>query len=281
MGALVGLLFAIGVTTVMLAWHRGQDVESLGATSQAEREAAAEQHRHQLQTWFKRFGVALLVAVMTAGVTGLLSLALLAAGVSACVPAMLARRKANALALEIEAAWPDVIDSVTSSVRAGMSLPESLCALAELGPEPLRPRFAKFASDYRTSADFETSVIRLKAELADPVGDRICEALLSARDVGGTDLGRTLRSLGDFIRQDLRFRGEARARQSWTINGARLAVGAPWVVLVLLCTRPGAADAYSSATGTLIILFSAVVTVVAYWLMMRLGQLPQQRRFVA
>lgn len=280
MGALVGLLFAIGVATVILAWHqhgRGAVLD----VSPAEREAAARHRRRTANSWFKRLGIALLVAVTTAGITGLLSLALLAAGVSALIPAMLAKRRANATALQIEAAWPDVIDSINSSVRAGMSLPESLCALADQGPEPLRASFAKFTSWYRTTANFEESVANLKAELADPVGDRICEALLAARDVGGTDLGRTLRSLGDFIRQDLRFRGEARARQSWTINGARLAVGAPWAVLILLCTRPGTTDAYATLTGTMIILVSAGVTVLAYLLMMRLGSLPRQRRFVA
>ncbi|MFZ1363206.1 MAG: type II secretion system F family protein [Candidatus Nanopelagicales bacterium] len=280
MGALVGLLFAIGVATVLLVWHRhGQGEVATGSV--VEIATAARQRRRTVNVWLKRIGIAILAAIATAGITGLLSLALLAAGVSAMVPALLAKRRANAIALQVEAAWPDVIDSIISSVRAGMSLPESLCALASQGPEPLRASFSKFTSRYRTTANFEESVANLKAELSDPVGDRVCEALLAARDVGGTDLGRTMRSLGDFIRQDLRFRGEARARQSWTINGARLAVGAPWVVLILLCTRPGTTAAYATWTGTMIILISAAVTVLAYWLMMRLGSLPKQPRFVA
>ena len=36
------------------------------------------------------------------------------------------------------------------------------------------------------------------------------------------------------LREDLRTRGELRARQSWTVNGARVAVCAPWLVLALL-----------------------------------------------
>lgn len=279
MGALVGLIFAIGVATVTLAWHR-HAYDAQPNSSIAERDLIVRQRQHGVKMWVKRIGIALLVAVTVAGITGLLSVAVLAGALSAMVPAMLAKRRENAAALQIEAAWPDVIDSINSSVRAGMSLPESLCVLATQGPEPLRDSFGKFASWYRTSANFEESVANLKVELGDPVGDRVCEALLAARDVGGTDLGRTMRSLGDFIRQDLRFRGEARARQSWTINGARLAVGAPWVVLILLCTRPGTSDAYATFIGTLIIVVSAVVTVLAYWLMMRLGSLPKQPRFV-
>lgn len=280
MGALVGLIFAIGISTCILGWRES------GYRSNQSIDAAVDDVSHNkraalVRSWFKRLAVALLVGIVGVGVTGLLSLGLLAAAVTVAIPGMLERRRATRQALVVEASWPDVLDSIISSVRAGMSLAESLCALAERGPEPLREPFSKFASEYRTSANFEASIIMLKAELADPVADRICEALLAARDVGGTDLGKTLRSLGDYIRQDLRFRGEARARQSWTVNGARLAVGAPWVVLVLLCTRPGTTEAYASLTGTLIIGVSALVTVVAYLLMMHLGQLPQQRRFVS
>jgi tight adherence protein B len=50
--------------------------------------------------------------------------------------------------------------------------------------------------------------------------------------VGGGDLGRLLRSLSTFLREDARTRSELESRQAWTVNGARLAVSAhettPW-----------------------------------------------------
>ena len=49
--------------------------------------------------------------------------------------------------------------------------------------------------------------------------------------------------MSQFMRQDLRTRGELEARQSWTVNGARLAAAAPWVVLALLSSRPETASA--------------------------------------
>ena len=52
-----------------------------------------------------------------------------------------------------------------------------------------------------------------------------------AREVGGTDLGRLLRTLSAFLREDARTRAELETRQGWTVNAARLAVAAPWIVL--------------------------------------------------
>jgi tight adherence protein B len=99
--------------------------------------------------------------------------------------------------------------------------------------------------------------------------------------VGGSELGVLLEALNQFLRQDLRTRGELEARQSWTVGGARVAVAAPWVILLMLSTRPEASQAYASSTGTLLILIGAAVTVFAYWLMLRLGALPTEKRVLA
>jgi tight adherence protein B len=174
--------------------------------------------------------------------------------------------------------WPDAIDNLGSAVRAGLSLPESLAQLAIRGPQELRPAFASFAQDYRASGRFDDALDVLKARLADPVGDRIVESLRIAREVGGTDLGRLLRTLSTFLRQDARTRSELEARQGWTVNAARLAVAAPWVVLLLLATRPESVRAYDTATGALVLLLGAGVTCAAYLLMLRVARLPDEQR---
>lgn len=174
--------------------------------------------------------------------------------------------------------WPDVVDHVTSAVRAGLALPEALVQLAERGPEELREAFAAFADDYRASGRFGESLDRLKVRLSDPVADRLIEALRIAREVGGSDLGRLLRSLSAFLRDEARSRSELEARQSWTVNAARLAMAAPWVVLLLLSTRGTALQAYQSGTGVMVLVVGGVASVVAYLLMVRLGRLPEERR---
>lgn len=80
------------------------------------------------------------------------------------------------------------------------------------------------------------------------------------------------------LREDMRTRGELEARQSWTVNGAKVAVAAPWLVLALLATRPQAAAAYATTAGAVVLLIGAVVSVIAYRLMLRLGRLPEEER---
>ena len=173
------------------------------------------------------------------------------------------------------------VDNLASAVRAGMSLPEALAGLGTRGPEPLRPAFRSFALDYQASGRFGDALDRLKATLADPVGDRVVEGLRIAREVGGGDLGRLLRNLSGYIRDDLRTRSELESRQAWTVNGARLAVAAPWLVLFLLCFQPEVIGRYSSPGGVIVLVGGAISCLVAYRLMVRIGRLPTDRRILA
>ena len=75
-----------------------------------------------------------------------------------------------------------------------------------------------------------------------------------------------------------RTRAELETRQGWTVNAARLALCAPWAVLLLLASKPGAVDAYSSTAGTVVLLGGAAVSFVAYRVMMRIARLPTERR---
>jgi tight adherence protein B len=174
--------------------------------------------------------------------------------------------------------WPEVVDNITSAVRAGMSLPESLAQVGQRGPEQLRRPFRRFGEDYRATGQFNVCLDRLKAALAHPTGDRIVESLRLARDVGGTDLGRLLRTLSAFLREDARTRAELESRQTWTVNAARLAVAAPWIMLGLLSLRPEAVRAYNSGSGLLVLAVGGGVCLLAYRLMLRLGRLPQEER---
>lgn len=175
--------------------------------------------------------------------------------------------------------WPDVVDHLIASIRSGNALPDALALLATAGPEPLRAAFAEYARDYRATASFGGSVDRLKASLGDPIADRILETLRMARDVGGTELPGVLRSLAASLREESSLRAEVDARQSWVRNAAKLGVAAPWLILLLLATRPEAAAAYNSGIGTTVIAGGAALSVVAYRIMLSLGRLPEERRW--
>lgn len=284
MGALLGLVLGVGL---LLVWQSfsGADDRPRPPRRTARRtslrdtlaQAGAESlSPASLVASSVVMGVVVLAAtlvisgsVMIAGAFGLLA---------AYAPLAFVRFRAARRRDELRELWPDVVDHLASAVRAGLSLPEALAQLATRGPEPLRRPFARFGEDYRVTGRFDDCLDRLKAHLADPVGDRIVESVRVARQVGGSELGRLLRTLSTFLRADARTRGEIEARQSWTVNAARLAIASPWLVLGFLSLRPESVARYDSRAGFIVLAFGATVCVVCYRLMLRIGRLPPEER---
>lgn len=226
-------------------------------------------------------GAAVAVFVVVLLVTATVSISACFAVFGFAAPVALVSRLRRRRTTELRELWPEVVDNLTSAVRAGLSLPEALSSLGTRGPEQLRAPFASFGSRYRTSGRFMHCLDLLKDDLSDPVADRICETLRVAREVGGTDLGRVLRTLSTFLREDARTRAELETRQGWTVNAARLAVAAPWAVLLLLATQQTTLEAYDSAVGAGLLVGGGAVCLVAYRVMMRIGRLPEDKRVLA
>jgi tight adherence protein B len=223
-------------------------------------------------------GVALVVGLGVLGISASPPIAVCFGLIAGWGPVAGVRSRARSRRVVLRELWPEAVDNLSSGVRAGLSLPEALAQLGERGPVELRDAFAAFARDYRSSGRFGEALDALKERLADPVADRICEALRITREVGGSDLGRLLRTLSAFLREDARTRAELQARQSWTINAARLAVAAPWAVLAILATRPESVRPYNSLAGVLVLAVGAGLSAVAYRLMLRLARLPEEQR---
>ena len=207
--------------------------------------------------------------------------ALVFGAMAAYSPVVVVAARARRRQREFAEVWPEAVDNLASAVRAGLSLPDAVSALATTGPEALRSDFAQFALDYQVTGRFSECLDRLKERLADPVGDRVVEGLRIAREVGGGELGRLLRNLSTYLRDDARTRSELEARQAWTVNGARLAVASPWLVLLFMSFQSEVIHRYASPAGVAVLAVGAAACLVAYRLMMRIGRLPVERRILS
>ena len=280
-GALLGLVLGVGL---LLIWRSGSRAPRprTGPGRVGRRQqvlaAAGLTGINAAQLLALQVGLAVLVLVVVLLTTGTVTISLAFAVFGFVLPLAQVRRLAAKRRADLREVWPEVVDNLGSAVRAGMSLPEALSALAVRGPDVLRPPFARFAAEYRSTGRFGMCLDRLKEDLADPVGDRIVETLRVAREVGGSDLGRVLRTLATFLREDARARAELETRQGWVVQAARLAVAAPWAVLLLLATQSTTLDAYDSPLGTALLGIGGAVCLVAYRLMLRIGRLPQDVR---
>ena len=214
-------------------------------------------------------------------VSGTPPVAVLFGAMAGFLPVWIVSGRARRRQRDFAEVWPEAVDNLASAVRAGLSLPDALAGLSMRGPEPLRDSFAAFALDYQVTGRFGQCLDRLKDRLSDPVGDRVVEGLRVAREVGGGELGRLLRNLSGYLRDELRTRSEMESRQAWTVNGARLAVAAPWLVLLMMSFQPEVIHRYASPAGTVVLAVAAATCLVAYRLMMRIGRLPAERRILS
>lgn len=283
MGALVGLGFGLGCLLIWTAFRAPRPTPRPGRRAPRTDELLAEAGIRDVaprSLLLLCIGTAVAATVVVLGLTRTVPIAVVLGALAGYLPLAVVRGRARRRQRELAEVWPEAVDDLASAVRAGMSLPDAVAALAVRGPEPLRPAFDAFALDYQVSGRFGDCLDRLKERLADPVGDRVVEGLRIAREVGGGELGRLLRNLSGYLRDDLRTRSELEARQSWAVNGARVATAAPWVVLILMSTQREVVERYRSTAGAVVLVVGALLCVCAYRLMMRLGRLPVERRIL-
>lgn len=185
---------------------------------------------------------------------------------------LLKQRKLERRRTQLAALWPELLDHMISGLRSGLSIAETLVGLADRGPELARPIFNECQLRLGKGADLSQIFNYIKEEFDDPVADQVCEVLDFARGTGSRDTAITLRTLGDFIRSDIAVRGEIGAKLGWIKNSAAVAALAPWILLLILSSQPSTIRAYSTASGTLIILVGIALSFIAYIWMMRVGR---------
>jgi tight adherence protein B len=181
----------------------------------------------------------------------------------------------------LRAVWPGLVDHLRQAVRSGAGVGDAVWALADVVPGELRPAFVSYQQSLEAGHTVSQSLTALKADIANPVADRIIEALRMAHEVGGPELPRILSELQTSVRADWQVREDALAKQAWIRAASKLGVAAPWIVLVLISGRPETQSSYSEPAGIALLVVGAVVSGFAFKLMQKLGTLPQEKRWLA
>jgi tight adherence protein B len=225
---------------------------------------------------------AVLLTVGAAGgytIYGGLPAALVAGVCAATAPIAAARSRRRARQERARDSWPRMIEEIRmQAVSLGRSVPQALLGVGLRGPDELRPAFAAAQREWSMSTEFERTLDVLKQQLADPTADAVCETLLIAHEVGGTDLDQRLRGLIDDRIEDQQGRKDARSKQA----GVRFA---RWFVLFvplgMAVVGIGIGDgraAYGTPIGQTLVL-AAFAMIGACWIWAgQLLKLPVERR---
>jgi tight adherence protein B len=187
------------------------------------------------------------------------------------------RRRANrSSAME---AWPRILEEVrilTSSL--GRSVPQALFEAGKRAPVELRPAFAAAQREWLLSTDFGRTMTVLKAGLADPTADAVCETLLVAHQVGGSDLDQRLEALIVDRVQDTQGRKDAKAKQAGARFARRFVLVVPAGMALAGMSVGTGRDAYRSGSGQALVA-AAVLLVAVCWLWAgRIMRLPEEER---
>lgn len=193
-------------------------------------------------------------------------------------PLILKKRREVKRHLLLAGLWPELLDHMISGLRSGLSIAETIVGLASRGPEISRPIFKSCQELLHSGSDIAVIFLFIKGEFNDPIADQVCEVLDFARGTGSRDTAITLRTLGDFIRGDIAVRGEISAKLGWVKNSAVIAAAAPWILLLILSSQPSTLQAFSTSTGTLILLIGVGMSALAYFWMSKVGRVPSVPR---
>ena len=182
----------------------------------------------------------------------------------------LIRARSNAL--------PEVIELIISGLQSGMSISETLESLGNIGPKYVQTDFKRFAENLREGSEFALEIEKLKDQFKDSNADQLFETLIYANAFGGRNTIKILHELTDFLAEDIAIRSEIMARFGWIKNSAVLAAIAPWLLLLILRTQESARIAYQQSTGQIFLLTGVFTSVIAYFWMQKIAQLPKSKR---
>lgn len=290
-GFVVAMVGAYGVyllwTALVFGW-RGLAPTPASAKQASRVRSGVRLREYLVQAGVDRLGVKEFVAVtMVLFLVGWLvgwvlfnSVAGIMVGIAATtVPLLSATARRRARLDKARDAWPRMIEELRlQAVNLGRSIPQALFAVGERAPQEMRDGFEVAHREWLMSTNFDRTLDVLKAQLADPTADAVCETLLIAHEVGGTDVDRRLQALIDDRILDLQGRKDARARQA----GAKFA---RWFVLVVpigmalvgQSIATGRA-AYQSPGATLWIGIALAIIGLCWWWASQLMQLPAEER---
>ena len=194
-------------------------------------------------------------------------------------PLALVRMRARQRRAVMRDLWPDAVDNIASAVRAGLSLPEALSQLGPRGPEQLRPAFAAFAEDYRATGRFQR-VPRPAQGPAQRPGRRPPRRVPAHRPRGRRQRPRP--AAAHPVGLPARGRPHpGRARDPAGLDRQRgPARGGRAVARAGAAVRPARSPCRPTAgpPASLVLAVGAVLSLVAYRVMVRIGRLPEDER---
>jgi tight adherence protein B len=197
----------------------------------------------------------------------------------AAAPLLTAASRARRAAEQAAGRWPDFLAALRGRLSAGESLPDATAAAAAAAGDRLAGLAHRLEEGRSSGRPFAATLAEVRADWADPLADRVLTTLAAAAGIGGERVGAVLSGLAGSVADELRLRRAHQAALTEQRLTAGVALGAPWALLLLTtATNPQSAAAYSTATGTWVVLAGLAATSAGFWLSRRAARLSHMPR---
>ena len=224
------------------------------------------------------FSLPLLFGLLLYFLTGVLGLAVCLALLGAGVELELLRLKAISRSNALDKVWPAVFDSFQNAAQAGIGLEEQLEYLAQRGPLLVRIYFQEFSILLDRGVALESASQHFRSRVGHRQADYLTLMLELSNELGSRSMASNWERAANEIRAEQAILGQVLAKQGWVAGSAKVALLAPWLIALVLIQVPQNKTAFASELGALILVLGLALSLLAYALVNKMGQLPMPGR---
>lgn len=195
-----------------------------------------------------------------------LVLAILGTALLACGPWLIIRRMAERHRQRIEDQLADAMVSLSSAVKAGLSLAQALGVLADQSPKPIQAEFRRIVTEYEMGKPLDKTLEEARYRLKSENFALFAAALMASRQSGGK-LNETIERIAVSIRELQRLERKIQSETAMARRSAIYMALAPLFILVMyfFIDPDAVALLFRTPVGKLLLATTVVLNLVAYF----------------
>jgi len=177
--------------------------------------------------------------------------------------------------------WAADLEMLASSIGCGLSNSEALRLLGQRSSPTWRSTFELLQNNYSRRENLALALVETKHTVADHRFDLLAELLVAHIQFGGAGLVDSLSRSAANSRAQSATEDDVKARLRSVLAITRLGVLAPWVMALLLSSRPENLSAFFNDSGPWVLACGGLLTMAAWRLVVLISRLPMATRGLA
>jgi tight adherence protein B len=169
--------------------------------------------------------------------------------------------------------WLYFLDNMTSATKAGFTLKESLAQALNNAEEPLKSDLYSSIIEINRSNQVSKVIPILKNDVKDEIGKKVVKIIELVHFLGASDFSKILTILSKSSREFHELITELKTKQTWVLNGAKIAIISPWIVLLALWTQENVRTSYQTINGQIVLFLVALLGIAGFLVMQKIGNL--------